>query len=149
MDRIDYTPDNLRYINIRSGDYCHLREPTDYSRLQKRITPVSPSKDLQQDGASMIPLLMNIFANCAILTFLGVVLALSDFLEDGLDMQRYAYPKLVSAGLTLGPFPVDFAGCTKRVIGFLFALDPSGLLVTFLFGILPVIMVWRAHTLSL
>ena len=115
--------------------------------VAKSGSPLSAlQKTLQQDGASMIPLLMNIFANCAILTsFLGVVLALSDFLEDGLDMQRYAYPKLVSAGLTLGPPLLISLVVPKESSGFLLALDLSGLLVTFLFGILPVIMVWRAR----
>ena len=66
-------------------------------------------------------------------------------MEDGLDMQRYAYPKLVSAGLTLGPPLLISLVVPKESSGFLLALDLSGLLVTFLFGILPVIMVWRAR----
>jgi tyrosine-specific transport protein len=103
-------------------------------------------KTLRQDGATTVPLLMNIFANCAILTsFLGVVLALSDFLEDGLDMQRFSYPKLVSAGLTLGPPLLISLVVPAESSGFIMALDLSGMLVTFLFGILPVIMVWRAR----
>ena len=103
-------------------------------------------KTLRQDGATTVPLLMNIFANCAILTsFLGVVLALSDFLEDGLDMQRFTYPKLVSAGLTLGPPLLISLVVPAESSGFIMALDLSGMLVTFLFGILPVIMVWRAR----
>jgi len=115
--------------------------------VAKSGSPLSAlQKTLSQDGATAVPLLMNIFANCAILTsFLGVVLALSDFLEDGLDMNQYAYPKLMSAGLTLGPPLLISLIVPRESSGFILALDFSGLLVTFLFGILPVIMVWRAR----
>ena len=103
-------------------------------------------KTLSADGSKAIPLLMNIFANCAILTsFLGVVLALSDFLEDGLHIQKYQYAKLISAALTLGPPLLVSLIVPKESSGFLIALDLSGLMVTFLFGMLPVIMVWRAR----
>lgn len=103
-------------------------------------------KTLSADGSKAILLLMNIFANCAILTsFLGVVLALSDFLEDGLHIQKYHYAKLISAALTLGPPLLVSLIVPKESSGFLIALDLSGLMVTFLFGMLPVIMVWRAR----
>ena len=115
--------------------------------IAKSGSPLSAlQKTLSADGAQAIPLLMNIFANCAILTsFLGVVLALSDFLQDGLNIQKYSRPKLIAAGLTLGPPLLISLIVPKESSGFLLALDLSGLLVTFLFGILPVIMVWRAR----
>ena len=115
--------------------------------IAKSGSPLSAlQKTLSADGSQAIPLLMNIFANCAILTsFLGVVLALSDFLQDGLDIQKYSSPKLITAGLTLGPPLLISLIVPKESSGFLLALDLSGLLVTFLFGILPVIMVWRAR----
>lgn len=115
--------------------------------IAKSASPLSAlQKTLSADGATAIPLLMNIFSNCAILTsFLGVVLALSDFLEDGLNIQKYSSPKTISALLTLGPPLLISLIIPKESSGFLLALDLSGLLVTFLFGILPVIMVWRAR----
>lgn len=118
--------------------------------IAKSASPLSAlQKTLSQEGASMVPVLMNIFANCAILTsFLGVVLALSDFLEDGLKIHEYKYPKLISAGLTLGPPLLISLIVPKESSGFLLALDLSGMFVTFLFGILPVIMVWKARYLE-
>ena len=115
--------------------------------IAKSASPLSAlQKTLASDGATTIPLLMNVFSNCAILTsFLGVVLALSDFLEDGLGLAKYKNPQLVCALLTLGPPLLISIIVPKESSGFLLALDLSGLLVTFLFGILPVIMVWKAR----
>ncbi|MEC8881719.1 MAG: aromatic amino acid transport family protein [Pseudomonadota bacterium] len=115
--------------------------------IAKSASPLSAlQKTLASDGATTIPLLMNVFSNCAILTsFLGVVLALSDFLEDGLGLAKYKNPQLICALLTLGPPLLISIIVPKESSGFLLALDLSGLLVTFLFGILPVIMVWKAR----
>ena len=115
--------------------------------VAKSASPLSAlQKILANDGAKTLPLLMNIFSNCAILTsFLGVVLALSDFLEDGLGLSKYKNAKLYCALLTLGPPLLISIIVPKESSGFLLALDLSGLLVTFLFGILPVIMVWKAR----
>lgn len=103
-------------------------------------------KILRADGSTTVPLLMNIFSNCAILTsFLGVVLALSDFLDDGLNIQRYPYPRLIQAALTLVPPLLASVIVPTESSGFIIALDLSGMLVTFMFGIIPVLMVWKAR----
>ena len=103
-------------------------------------------KALSTGDNTIFPLLMNIFQNCAILTsFLGVVLALSDFLQDGLNLKGNPYQKHITALLTLAPPLVAALLIPANSPGFVLALDLSGLIVTFLFGILPVIMVWRAR----
>ena len=99
---------------------------------------------LIENGATYVPVIMNIFANCAILTsFLGVVLAVSDFLEDGLGLKEHPYKTLICAGLALTPpfLMAMFIGAS----GFTTALEYSGLLVNFLFGLLPIAMAWNAR----
>ncbi len=99
---------------------------------------------LIENGATYVPVIMNVFANCAILTsFLGVVLAVSDFLEDGLHLKEHPHKTIICAGLSLVPplLMAMFIGAS----GFTTALEYSGLLVNFLFGILPIIMVWNAR----
>ncbi len=101
---------------------------------------------LGENGSSIIPALMNSFSNCAILTsFLGVVLALSDFLQDGLGIKGHRFQTLISAALTLGPPLAVSLLLPNNSPGFVMALEFSGVIVTFLFGILPVLMAWRAR----
>ena len=107
-----------------------------------------PLQNLQEtltsSGATLVPNLIIVFANCAILTsFLGVVLAISDFLEDGLKLQKHPHKQTICALLSLGPpflmaLLIGPGGFTK-------ALDYSGFLVNFLFGILPIMMAWNAR----
>ena len=107
-----------------------------------------PLANLQQtlldNGATFVPNLIILFANCAILTsFLGVVLAISDFLEDGLQIQEHPHKRVICAVLSLAPpflmaFLIGPGGFTK-------ALDYSGFIVNFLFGILPILMAWNAR----
>ena len=107
-----------------------------------------PLQNLQEtlisSGATFVPNVIIVFANCAILTsFLGVVLAISDFLEDGLKIQEHPHKHIICALLSLGPpflmaLFIGPAGFTK-------ALDYSGFLVNFLFGILPIMMAWNAR----
>lgn len=101
---------------------------------------------LGESGNGYIPVLMNSFSNCAILTsFLGVVLALSDFLQDGLGIKGHTYQTAISAGLTLGPPLIVALLVPSNSPGFVLALEFSGVLVAFLFGVLPVLMAWRAR----
>ncbi len=104
---------------------------------------------LGESGSSIIPALMNSFSNCAILTsFLGVVLALSDFLQDGLGIKGHRFQTLISAALTLGPPLLVALLVPSDSPGFVLALEFSGVVVTFLFGILPVLMAWQARYVS-
>ena len=68
---------------------------------------------------------------------------ISDFLEDGLQIQEHPHKRVICAVLSLAPpflmaFLIGPGGFTK-------ALDYSGFIVNFLFGILPIIMAWNAR----
>lgn len=103
-------------------------------------------KALTQSSGNIVPLLMNLFQNCAILTsFLGLALALSDFLQDGLNLKGKKNSAQISTLLTLGPPLVIASIVPSGSRGFVIALQYSGLLVAFLFGVLPVLMAYTAR----
>jgi tyrosine-specific transport protein len=84
------------------------------------------------------------FAFCSLVTsFLGATLSLFDFLADGLHINKHQ-PKgrLILLALSFIPpllFGYFFPG------GFVLALSYAGVFVAVLFGILPVLMVWKAR----
>ena len=99
---------------------------------------------LLQNGATYVPIIINVFANAAILTsFLGVVLAISDFLEDGFNLKDHPNKQLICAVLSLAP-PFLMA-LLIGPSGFTTALEYSGFLVNFLFVLLPIIMAYNAR----
>ncbi|MBA3958318.1 MAG: tyrosine transporter [Parachlamydiaceae bacterium] len=88
--------------------------------------------------------LSQIFSFCAIVTsFLGVSLSLSDFLADGLRIQKTRIGKLGLYILTFIP-PLVFTLIDPRA--FFSALEYAGAFgVITLLGLLPALMVWRGR----
>jgi tyrosine-specific transport protein len=84
------------------------------------------------------------FAFFAIVTsFLGVSLSLSDFLSDGLKIEKSRKGRLLVYCLTFGP-PLAFVLTDPRA--FFSALEYAGAFgVIILLGLLPALMVWRGR----
>lgn len=95
-------------------------------------------------GSGALAELTRIFSFLAILTsFLGVSMSLSDFLADGLKIERTPLGNLALLLLTFIP-PVIFALTDPRA--FLSALEYAGAFgVMFLLALLPALMVWRGR----
>lgn len=95
-------------------------------------------------GASWILDVAQIFAFFAIVTsFLSVALSFVDFLADGLNIKKTPRGKLILILLVLAP-PFVCAFLYPTI--FLIALNAAGGFgVAILFGILPVLMVWRGR----
>ena len=115
--------------------------------ISATAAPLSGLIEALGSGGRVLPILVSTFSNCAILTsFLGVVIALSDFLQDGLSISDdNPFKTLITSVVTLGPPLLFVFMVPKESPGFIIALDFSGLLVSFLFGILLVIMAWQAR----
>lgn len=80
------------------------------------------------------------FAFFAIITsFLGVALSLSDFLADGLKIEKTKQGRFGICLLTFLP-PLTFALFYPE--GFILALNYAGIFVAILLGLLPSLMVW-------
>lgn len=83
------------------------------------------------------------FSFFAIVTsFLGVALALSDFITDGFKLKKDRPGRWIAWGLTFLP-PLFFVFAWKR--GFYIALEHAGALVAILLGIIPCWMVLKAQ----
>lgn len=83
------------------------------------------------------------FSFLAILTsFLGVVLSLSDFLKDGLGLDKRAYSGLINVVLTLAP-PLLIVIFNPS--GFSAVLNYGGVIIAILFSIIPVCIAWKAR----
>jgi tyrosine-specific transport protein len=81
------------------------------------------------------------FSFFAIVTsFLGVSLALSDFLTDGFKIKKSWEGRLIACLLTFIP-PIVFVFSYQR--GFYLALEYAGAFVAVLLGILPALMAWK------
>lgn len=81
------------------------------------------------------------FSFFAVVTsFLGVAMALSDFLTDGLKLKKSWEGRLLAIALAFIP-PLIFVFTYKR--GFYLALQHGGALVAILSGILPAAMAWN------
>lgn len=81
--------------------------------------------------------LLNVFA--IITSFLGVTLSLSDFLTDGLGLDRSHSSRILVTCLTFIP-PLFFVITYPRI--FVVALEYAGIFVAILLGLLPIAMVW-------
>jgi tyrosine-specific transport protein len=79
-------------------------------------------------------------------SFIGISLALFDFLADGFHMPRSALGKLSTIIITFIP-PLLFALLYPK--GFMLALSYAGVFVAILHGILPAAMVWAVRNRSL
>jgi len=73
---------------------------------------------------------------------MGVSLSLTDFLADGFKMKKTVVNRLL---LIVGSYlpPLLFALFLRH--GFILALSYAGVFVAILYGILPVLMVWKAR----
>lgn len=97
----------------------------------------------KQLGLSWIAGAVGAFSFCALVTsFLGVLLALMDFLADGFQIRKNLGGRAVLFVVTIIP-PLLFA--IYYPSGFVLALSYAGVFVAILYGILPVIMVWKAR----
>lgn len=86
--------------------------------------------------------LNNSFSFFAIVTsYLGITLALYDFLNDGLKLYKYTYGRTINLALTFFP-PLVFS---LIVGGFARAISYAGIMVVILYAILPATMVWKAR----
>lgn len=74
-------------------------------------------------------------------SFIGVTLALFDFLRDAFNIQ----PQTKRVLLTLCTFVPPVLSVAFFPTGFLFAIHFAGLFVAILLGILPVLMAWRTR----
>lgn len=77
-----------------------------------------------------------------ITSYLGVILSLSDFIADGLNLKKDINGRIIANILTSVP-PLLFAIYFPN--GFITALSYAGVFVAILFCILPVIIVWQAR----
>lgn len=94
-------------------------------------------------GLAWIAIAVGCFSFFALVTsFLGVALALMDFLADGFQIQKNLNGRTFLLILTIIP-PLLFAIFYPN--GFVLALSYAGVFVAILYGILPVIMVWKAR----
>lgn len=95
-------------------------------------------------GLSNAATAVGIFSFCALTTsFLAVLMSLVDFLADGIRTKKIAvYGKKIYLLLALAP-PLLFALFFPK--GFLVALGYAGAFVAVLYGIFPVLTVWKAR----
>jgi tyrosine-specific transport protein len=94
-------------------------------------------------GLSWIAGAVGAFSFFALVTsFLGVLLALMDFLADGFQIRKNLVGRTSLFGVTIIP-PLLFA--LYYPSGFVLALSYAGVFVAILYGILPVIMIWKAR----
>lgn len=94
-------------------------------------------------GLTSIAIGVGSFSFFALVTsFLGVTLALMDFLADGFQIKKDFKGRLFLFLVTITP-PLIFALFFPS--GFVLALSYAGVFVAILYGILPVIMIWKAR----
>jgi len=94
-------------------------------------------------GLTWIAVTVSLFSFFALTTsFVGVILSLSDFLADGFAIKKDLGGRCKLLGQTIIP-PLAFALFFPH--GFIIALSYAGVFVAILFGILPVLMVWRGR----
>lgn len=110
--------------------------------MQNGDTAVEPMKNLL--NTPQVYIIGLFFAFFALITsFIGVSLALVDFLSDGLDIKKTPKGKLLLCGLVFIP-PLLVAVTYPHV--FLLALDlAGGFGCALLLGLLPILMVWSGR----
>lgn len=87
--------------------------------------------------------LVAIFSFFAIATsFWGVMISLRDFIEDGLNLERYRYHKLYAISLAFIP-PLAMIFISPS--GFSVFLHYAGIIILLLYGITPIYLVYRAR----
>lgn len=107
--------------------------------------PVAKLTDMlhASTGLAWIAIAVGSFSFFALVTsFLGVALALMDFLADGFQIKKNLSGRVILLLATIVP-PLLFALFSPS--GFVLALSYAGVFVAILYGILPVIMVWKAR----
>lgn len=94
-------------------------------------------------GFAFLALAFGTFSFLALVTsFLAVSLSLSDFMADGLWIQKNIRGRAILTALTIVP-PFLFALIYPQ--GFVLALGYAGVFVAILYGILPALMVWQGR----
>ncbi|MBA2654491.1 MAG: tyrosine transporter [Gammaproteobacteria bacterium] len=94
-------------------------------------------------GLTWIAVGVGSFSFFALVTsFLGVILALMDFLADGFQIKKTLVGRALLFMITIIP-PLIFALFYPS--GFVLALSYAGVFVAILYGILPVMMIWKAR----
>lgn len=92
---------------------------------------------------SWIAVLVGLFSFFALVTsFFGVALSLYDFLADGLHIKKTIRGRFLLLFLMFAP-PLLFSLFYPK--GFLLAIGYAGVFVAILYGILPVLMVWKGR----
>ncbi|WP_420422458.1 amino acid permease [Simkania sp.] len=92
---------------------------------------------------SWIATLVGLFSFFALVTsFFGVALSLYDFLADGFHIKKTVRGRFILLVMMFTP-PLLFAFFYPR--GFLLAIGYAGVFVAILYGILPVLMVWKGR----
>lgn len=87
--------------------------------------------------------LVSLFSFFAIATsFWGVMISLRDFIDDGLNLEQYQNHQAISVMLSFIP-PIFMALFLPS--GFSSFLRFAGLIILFLYGFLPLYLVWRAR----
>ena len=118
---------------------------TDLAAVADAAHPVSELTSRLHDSLhlSWVAFAVGSFSFFALVTsFLGVILSLSDFLADGFQIKKNFWGRSRLALLTLVP-PLGFALFYPS--GFILALGYAGVFVAILYGIMPVLMVWKAR----
>jgi len=75
-------------------------------------------------------------------SFWGVMISLRDFIEDGLQLEKYTYHTLYANSLAFVP-PLVMVLVSPS--GFSSLLHYMGIIILLLYGILPIYLVWRAR----
>ena len=105
----------------------------------KGLPATDPLSEVVQSG--LMSSCSRFFSFFAIITsFLGVSLALSDFLTDGLKIKKSWEGRLMAIGLTFVPPLVFVFFCQKS---FYVALEYAGIFVAILLGVIPSLMVLK------
>jgi len=113
--------------------------------LAQRPHPVAGLTRILHEGLALqgIAIFVGAFSFFALLSsFLGVGLALTDFLADGFKVRKTWLGKLF---LVLVAFIPPFAFALLYPSGFVLALSYAGVFIAILFGFLPFFMVWRSR----
>ncbi len=101
------------------------------------------SATLQQQHIFAIVSTNAAFSFFAMVTsYLGVIISLGDFLADGLNIKRDARGKLILMVASFVP-PILFA--LMYPSGFIAALSYGGVFIAVLYGLVPVLIVWKAR----
>jgi tyrosine-specific transport protein len=122
-----------------------LSGPYGLAQIASGPHPVATLAETLKNNLGLAWIAMGVasFSFFALVTsFLGVILALMDFLADGFQIKKDKKGRALLFLITIIP-PLLFALYFSS--GFVLALSYAGVFVAILYGILPVIIVWKAR----